>query len=107
MISVVSNTVLVLAKAVVAILSGSAALLSEALHNGLDLVAALIAWLSLRFSATPPDREHPFGHGKWENISAFLEGLLIIAMAAGVFTRPGCVSFTRWPSPGCPWVSGF
>ncbi len=78
LISVASNTLLVAAKIAVAVASASAALLSEALHSGLDLLAALIAWLSLRFAAHPPDREHPYGHGKWENISAFLEGLLIL-----------------------------
>ena len=89
LISIVSNTLLVAGKAVVAILSGSAALLSEALHSGLDLLAAFLAWISLKFSANPPDWEHPFGHGKWENVSAFLEGLLIIAVALGVFYQAG------------------
>ena len=84
LISVVSNTVLVFAKVVMAVLGGSAALLSEALHSGLDLLASFIAWLSLRFAAHPPDREHPYGHGKWENVSAFLEGLLILGVALWV-----------------------
>lgn len=88
-ISVASNTLLVAGKAAVAVLSGSAALMSEALHSGLDLLAALLAWISLRFSAHPPDWEHPFGHGKWENVSAFLEGLLIIGVAVGVFYQAG------------------
>jgi len=89
LVSVGSNTLLVGAKAVVGVLSGSAALISEALHSGLDLVASLTAWISLQFSAHPPDWEHPFGHGKWENISAFLEGLLILAVAVGVFYQSG------------------
>jgi cation diffusion facilitator family transporter len=89
LISVVSNTFLVLGKAVVGLLGGSAALLSEALHSALDLLAALMAWISLKFSAHPPDWEHPFGHGKWENLSAFLEGLLIILVALGVFFQAG------------------
>ena len=89
MISIASNTLLVAGKAVVGVLSGSAALLSEALHSGLDLLAAVMAWISLRFSGHPPDWEHPFGHGKWENVSAFLEGLLIIAVALGVFYQSG------------------
>jgi cation diffusion facilitator family transporter len=89
LISVVSNTLLVSGKIVVAVLSGSAALLSEALHSGLDLLASFIAWLSLRFAAHPPDREHPYGHGKWENISAFLEGLLILGVALWVFYEAG------------------
>uniref|UniRef100_A0A7C3ZAA2 Cation transporter n=1 Tax=Desulfobacca acetoxidans TaxID=60893 RepID=A0A7C3ZAA2_9BACT len=89
LISVASNMLLVAAKIAVAILSGSAALLSEALHSGLDLLASFIAWLSLRFAAHPPDREHPYGHGKWENISAFLEGLLILGVALWVFYEAG------------------
>jgi len=94
LISVASNTLLVAAKIVVAFLSGSAALLSEALHSGLDLLASLIAWLSLRFAAHPPDREHPYGHGKWENVSAFLEGLLILGVALWVFYEAGQRLFT-------------
>ncbi len=94
LISVLSNTVLVAAKLLVAFLSGSAALLSEALHSGLDLVASSIAWVSLLFSAHPPDREHPYGHGKWENISAFLEGLLILGVALWVFYEAGHRFFT-------------
>jgi cation diffusion facilitator family transporter len=94
LISVFSNTGLVGAKIVVAVLGGSAALLSEALHSGLDLVASFIAWLSLRFAAHPPDREHPYGHGKWENVSAFLEGLLILGVALWVFYEAGQRLFT-------------
>jgi cation diffusion facilitator family transporter len=94
LISIASNTLLVAGKAVVGVLSGSAALISEALHSGLDLLAAFMAWISLRFSAHPPDWEHPFGHGKWENVSAFLEGLLIIAVALGVFYQAGRRLFT-------------
>ena len=94
LISVVSNTVLVAAKLLVAYLSGSAALLSEALHSGLDLLASSIAWVSLLFAAHPPDREHPYGHGKWENISAFLEGLLILGVALWVFYEAGQRLFT-------------
>jgi cation diffusion facilitator family transporter len=89
LLSIASNTLLVAAKIAVAVLSGSAALLSEALHSGLDLLASFIAWLSLRFAAHPPDREHPYGHGKWENISAFLEGLLILGVALWVFYEAG------------------
>lgn len=89
LVSIFSNTGLVAAKVVVAVMSGSAAMLSEALHSGLDLLASFIAWLSLRFAAHPPDREHPYGHGKWENVSAFLEGLLILGVALWVFYEAG------------------
>jgi len=94
LISVASNTLLVVVKLLVALASGSVALLSEALHSGLDLLAAVIAWLSLRFAAHPPDREHPYGHGKWENVSAFLEGLLILGVALGVLYESGRRLFT-------------
>jgi len=57
----------------------SLGILSEALHSGLDLVAAVITFLSVRVSDQPADERHPYGHGKFENFSAFIEtGLLIL-----------------------------
>ena len=57
----------------------SLGVLSEALHSGLDLVAAVITFLSVRVSDQPADERHPYGHGKFENFSAFIEtGLLIL-----------------------------
>jgi cation diffusion facilitator family transporter len=64
-------------KFIVAILTGSLGLLSEALHSGLDLVAAVITYFSVRISDKPPDKEHNFGHGKIENFSAFIETILL------------------------------
>ncbi|HEX8872417.1 MAG TPA: cation-efflux pump [Candidatus Acidoferrum sp.] len=59
--------------------TGSLGVLSEALHSGLDLVAAVITFLSVRVSDQPADERHPYGHGKFENFSAFIEtGLLIL-----------------------------
>lgn len=59
--------------------TGSLGILSEALHSGLDLVAAVITFLSVRVADLPADARHPYGHGKFENFSAFLEtGLLIL-----------------------------
>ena len=59
--------------------TGSLGVLSEALHSGLDLVAAVITFLSVRVADLPADARHPYGHGKFENFSAFLEtGLLIL-----------------------------
>jgi cation diffusion facilitator family transporter len=66
-------------KMTVGILTGSLGIISEAMHSGLDLVAAVITYLSVRLSDKPADTEHPFGHGKVEHLSAFIEtGLLII-----------------------------
>ncbi len=64
-------------KFVIAILTGSLGLLSEALHSGLDLVAAVITYFSVRISDKPPDKEHTYGHGKVENFSALVETILL------------------------------
>jgi cation diffusion facilitator family transporter len=65
-------------KLIVGILTGSLGLLSEALHSGLDMVAAVITYFSVRVSDKPPDKKHNYGHGKIENFSAFIETLLLI-----------------------------
>jgi cation diffusion facilitator family transporter len=80
-LSVISNTVLVLFKATVGILIGSVSVLSEAIHSGIDLVAALIAFFAVRIAGKAADEEHPFGHTKVENISAGVEAILIFAAA--------------------------
>jgi cation diffusion facilitator family transporter len=65
-------------KLVIGILTGSLGLLSEALHSGLDLVAAVITYFSVRISDKPADREHNYGHGKIENFSALIETVLLL-----------------------------
>ena len=81
-LSVFSNTLLILLKVVAGLLSGSISIIAEAIHSGIDLVAALIAFFSLRIAGRPADREHPFGHGKVENISGTIEAGLIFVAAA-------------------------
>jgi cation diffusion facilitator family transporter len=76
-LSVLAAVFLTSFKFVVAILTGSLGLLSEALHSGLDLVAAVITFFSVRLSDKPPDKEHNFGHGKIENFSALVETILL------------------------------
>jgi cation diffusion facilitator family transporter len=83
-LSVISNTVLVLFKAAVGILIGSVSVLSEAIHSGMDLVAALIAFFAVRIAGRAADEEHPFGHTKVENISGGIEALLIIVAAVWI-----------------------
>jgi cation diffusion facilitator family transporter len=82
LISIVSNTTLIIFKVVAGILSGSVSIVSEAIHSGMDLLASIVAFFSVRQSAKPADKEHPFGHGKIENISGTVEGLLIFIAAA-------------------------
>jgi cation diffusion facilitator family transporter len=77
LVSVLSNSVLVAAKLAVGYYIGSVSVVSEALHSAVDLLAALIALLAVRAAAKPPDAEHPFGHGKIENLSGAVEAVLI------------------------------
>jgi len=81
-LSVLSNTLLIILKIIAGILSGSVSIISEAIHSGMDLVAAIIAFFSVRLSDVPADKDHPYGHGKIESISGVIEGLLILAAAA-------------------------
>ncbi len=80
-LSVISNSFLVVSKLFIGIFTGSISIISEAIHSGLDLVAALIAFYAVKNSSAPPDEEHKFGHGKIENISGFIEAILIFAAA--------------------------
>jgi cation diffusion facilitator family transporter len=80
-VSVLSNTALVVGKLIIGVAIGSVSVLSEAIHSGIDLVAAVIAWWAVKASAVPADEEHPFGHGKLENLSGAIEALLILAAA--------------------------
>jgi len=83
-LSIVSNTLLILMKLAVGLISGSVSILSEAIHSSMDLVAAVIAFFSVRVSDNPPDSRHPYGHGKIENISGVIESLLIFIAAVWI-----------------------
>lgn len=71
-------------KFVVGILTNSLGIISEALHSLLDLVAAIITYISVRISDKPADKDHNYGHGKVENLSAFLEALILIITCAWI-----------------------
>jgi cation diffusion facilitator family transporter len=80
-LSVVSNATLVVMKLIAGVLIGSVSIISEAIHSGVDLLAAIIALFSVKTSSIPADSRHPFGHGKIENISGTIEALLIFVAA--------------------------
>lgn len=84
LLSIVSNSALVVMKLIVGVLTGSLSVISEAFHSAVDLLASFIAWLSIRESVKPPDEMHPYGHGKLENISGAVESGLIFAAAIGI-----------------------
>jgi len=81
LLSVASAVVLLTLKTFLVIRTGSLGVLSEALHSGLDLLASIITFLSVRMSDQPADERHPYGHGKFENFSAFVETALLIITA--------------------------
>jgi cation diffusion facilitator family transporter len=81
-ISVGSNTLLVVTKVMVGLLMGSVAIISEAVHSGMDLLAALLATYAVRKAAHPPDEGHAYGHGKFEDLSGTIEAILIVIAAA-------------------------
>ncbi len=82
-LSIVSNSLLVVTKLVVGLLIGSVSVISEAIHSGIDLLAAIIAFVAVRKASVPADADHPFGHGKMENLSGTIEAALIF-VAAGL-----------------------
>ncbi len=84
LLSVVSNTTLVVLKLIVGVMIGSVSVMSEAIHSGVDLAAAIIALFSVKTSSLPADGRHPFGHGKIENISGTFEALLIFVAAGWI-----------------------
>ncbi len=76
--SLIAAVFLTALKLVVGLLTGSLGILSEAAHSGLDLIAAGVTWFAVRISTRPPDREHTYGHGKVENLSALFETFLLL-----------------------------
>jgi cation diffusion facilitator family transporter len=82
--SVFIGVALVLAKLVVGLLTGSLGILSEAVHSIFDLAASTFTLVAVRTARKPPDQEHPYGHGRAENLAAFANGLLLLITAAGI-----------------------
>jgi cation diffusion facilitator family transporter len=78
LMSVVAAVFLTGFKLLIGLLTGSLGILSEALHSALDLVAAVVTFFSVRVSDKPADREHNYGHGKVENLSALIETMLLL-----------------------------
>jgi cation diffusion facilitator family transporter len=85
LVSVFSNTALIILKIIAGILMGSIAVISEAVHSAIDLIASVVAYFSIKKAIEPADSDHPFGHGKYENISGFFEAMLIFFAAAFIF----------------------
>ncbi|MFH1226684.1 MAG: cation diffusion facilitator family transporter [Planctomycetota bacterium] len=94
LISIFSNAGLILFKVIAGIMMGSVSVISEAIHSGIDLMASLIAFFSIKKAAVPADDDHAFGHGKFENISGAFEATLIF-LAAGLIIYEAIPKLTR------------
>ena len=82
-LSVASNSVLIALKLAAGAITGSIAIITEAVHSSIDLMASIIALVSVRKADEPADEEHPYGHEKVENLAAAIEGMLIL-VGAGI-----------------------
>jgi cation diffusion facilitator family transporter len=85
--SVIAAAALVAIKLVVGLLSNSLGVLAEAIHSATDLAAALLTLFAVRVAVRPADRDHPYGHGKAEHLSALGESVILIAASLGIATE--------------------
>jgi len=83
-LSVFSNGLLVVMNLVVGLFSGSVSIISEAIHTFIDMLAAIMAYFSVKVADKPADKHHPYGHGKYENISGVVEALLIFVASGWI-----------------------
>ena len=111
LLSVGSALLLVSLKTFLVVRTGSLGVLSEALHSSLDLLAAIITFLSVRMADQPADEKHPYGHGKFENFSAFVEtGLLALTALYIVYeafsgcSSAACTSSRASRQSWCCWL---
>ncbi|MGI8623224.1 MAG: cation diffusion facilitator family transporter, partial [Solirubrobacteraceae bacterium] len=89
LLSVLAAVVLVTVKLATGLVTGSLGLIAEALHSGTDLVAALLTLFAVRVAVRPPDREHPYGHGKAEHLSALAEAAFLALASVFIAVQSG------------------
>lgn len=82
LLSIASNTLLIVVKVIAGLVTGSVAIMTEAMHSAVDLSASVVAYFSLRKADEPADESHPYGHEKLENLAAAIEGMLILVGSA-------------------------
>src|SRR5260221_9899593 len=83
-VSVAIGVAILVAKLVVGLLTGSLGIISDAVHSLVDVVASGFALVAVRTARKPADTEHPYGHGRAENLAAFAEGVLLVITAVGI-----------------------
>ncbi|MDX6691176.1 MAG: hypothetical protein QOG15_2633 [Solirubrobacteraceae bacterium] len=77
-LSIASNTLLIALKLAAGAITGSVAIITEAMHSSIDLIASIVAYVSVRKADKPADADHPYGHDKIENLAAAIEAMLIL-----------------------------
>ena len=95
-VSIVSNTLLITLKLVAGAVTGSVAILTEAIHSSVDLIASAIAFFSVRQAEEPADAGHRYGHEKFENVAAAAEGVLIL-VGSGVIVYASAKALVEGP----------
>jgi cation diffusion facilitator family transporter len=95
-VSIFSNTALIALKVIAGLITGSVAIITEAIHSAVDLAASFIAFFSVRQAETPADAEHRYGHEKFENVAAAAEGVLIL-IGSGVIVYAAIRSLIHGP----------
>src|ERR1039458_6719105 len=83
-LSVLSNSTLILLKVIAGTVTGSVAILTEAVHSSIDLVASIVAFITVCPADEPADESHRYGHEKIENLAAAIEGILILVGSAAI-----------------------
>ena len=96
-LSITSNAVIIVLKFTAGILSGSISIISEAVHSLSDFLASVLTFFAVMKSSEPADSDHPFGHGKYEDMSGFIEGGLIIFAALYIIFEAGKKLVTHTP----------
>ncbi len=96
LLSIASNAALIVLKLVAGVITGSVAIITEAIHSAVDLVASFIAYFSVRQAEEPADASHRYGHEKFENVAAAAEGVLIL-IGSGVIIYAALRSLVLGP----------
>ena len=99
-LSIYSNIFLVIIKVGAGLQSNSLSVLGEGVQSLLDIVVSALIWFTVRAAAAPPDHDHPWGHGKFENLTSLLQMLLVLASIGGIWWA----SYLRWQNPVMPAV---
>jgi len=95
-LSIASNAILIALKLAAGAVTGSVAILTEAMHSSIDLIASFVAYFSVREADKPADAEHPYGHAKIENLAAAIEAMLIL-VGSGVIIYAAVRSLANGP----------